>query len=161
LRVHKTLTRLLTITFILSGCQPSATNQKAQSADCTFADVDFADLAADRPTDDDFWVVSAPEVQGLNGKILAQGMPLLEETPGLYSRLVVRHGEIVFEEYFNDAGVDKSSNIFQENQAEQSAVGYPGTTGSGVYRGKKNRPPFFVYRGAVHFENSALHLISV
>jgi CubicO group peptidase (beta-lactamase class C family) len=105
----------------LSGCQPSS-NDKAQTADCAFADVDFADLTANRPTDDDYWVVTAPEDQGMNGKILAQGLPMLEETPGLYSLLVIRHGKIVFEEYFNGAGVDKSSNIFSISKSFMSAL---------------------------------------
>lgn len=121
MKKHTSILLALAIALILvSGCSPEP--QVAQTSNCSFADADFAELVADRPTGDDYWEVTIPEEQGMNGKILSQGMELLEGRDGLYSLLVVRNGKIVFEEYFNGAGVDKSSNIFSISKSFMSAL---------------------------------------
>lgn len=51
------------------------------------------------------WPVSTPEAQGLDAKSLAGLMTTIREGkdfPGLHCLLIVRHGSLVVEEYFND-----------------------------------------------------------
>jgi CubicO group peptidase (beta-lactamase class C family) len=63
------------------------------------------------PAPDIFWAVSAPEDQGLNGRILSQGLDSMAKERSLLSLLVVRNGVIVAERYYNGSAANQSNNV--------------------------------------------------
>ncbi len=71
----------------------------------------------------DYWEVTTPEEQGLDSEILLSGVPELEKSTSLMSFIVVRHGAIVFEQYYNLGRNDRASNIHSVSKSILSALG--------------------------------------
>ncbi len=71
------------------------------------------------------WPVSSPEEQGLNARLLAQ---LADEIrrgdllPRLHAMLVVRHGQLVLEEYFNGWRADRLHTLQSVSKSFTSAL---------------------------------------
>lgn len=70
-----------------------------------------------------FWEVTTLEEQGMDSEILLSGLPVLEKSTTLMSFIVVRHGKIVFEEYFNLGRYNRSGNIHSVSKSILSALG--------------------------------------
>lgn len=66
---------------------------------------------------DTFWQVSTPEEQGLDGDILQRGLDAMEDERSLFSILLVRHGVIVAERYYNGSGPQQSNNIHSASKS--------------------------------------------
>ncbi len=70
------------------------------------------------PVDDsDDWTFSAPEDQGMDGARLDQAAGQLEALPYFWSFLVLRHGVIVAEHYFNGAEAGHSNNVHSSSKS--------------------------------------------
>ncbi len=75
----------------------------------------------DDPLDDTgWWTFSDPADQGMDGELLAQAAAELEGRPIFWSFLVLRHGAIVAEHYFNGAEPGHSNNV---HSASKSLIG--------------------------------------
>ena len=71
----------------------------------------------------EFWKVTTPEEQGMDSEVLLSGLPELEKSTTLMSFIVVRHGKIVFEDYFNLGRYNRSGNIHSVSKSILSALG--------------------------------------
>jgi len=71
------------------------------------------------------WPVSTPEAQGLDAKTLADLVTLIregKEFPRLHCLLIVRHGHLVVEEYFNDWKADRLHMLQSVSKSFTSAL---------------------------------------
>jgi len=71
------------------------------------------------------WPVSTPEAQGLDAKSLAELVTLIragKEFPRLHCLLIVRHGYLVVEEYFNDWRADRLHMLQSVSKSFTSAL---------------------------------------
>jgi CubicO group peptidase (beta-lactamase class C family) len=57
------------------------------------------------------WPTAAPEEVGMDAEKLESAYDQLKTNPDVYSYLIIRHGKIVFEHYFNHANAQQSSAI--------------------------------------------------
>ena len=68
------------------------------------------------------WQPTPPPQLGLNADILAQGLATLENSPSLFSFLVLRNRHIAVEKYFNGSAPDHSNNIHSASKSILSAM---------------------------------------
>ncbi|MFC1853492.1 serine hydrolase domain-containing protein [candidate division CSSED10-310 bacterium] len=74
------------------------------------------------PNDDSAWLPKAtPEEHGLNPEILALGLAELEQSPAVFSFLLLRHDAVIVEQYFNGSAVNHSNNIHSASKSMLSA----------------------------------------
>ena len=75
------------------------------------------------PVDDtDSWVFSTPEAEGMDGSMLAEAIEDLSLLPSLHSLLILRHGRIVSETYFNGQSPSRSYEIASVSKSIMSAL---------------------------------------
>ncbi len=67
--------------------------------------------APDDLTDDDLWQVSTLDAQGIDSALLAEGLAQLAESPSRQSLVLMRNGQIVYEQYVNGSRRTDSNNI--------------------------------------------------
>jgi len=107
------------------GSVTTATSLPPDTERCTFESngmVSDTWLTFDDPVDDsNDWKFSTPEEQGMDSKVIASGLEKLESRH-IYSFLVIRHGTIVMEEYFNGGEPLLSSNVFSTSKSMLSAL---------------------------------------
>lgn len=71
------------------------------------------------------WLVSTPEEQGLDPQMLAELANLIREEeryPNLHALLIVRHGRLVVEEYFNNWKADQIHTLQSVTKSFTSAL---------------------------------------
>ena len=71
---------------------------------------------------DDNWPVSTPQAQGMNEDMLVAGYDAAEDLPYIYSLLVVRHGFLVAEQYFNGNSINIPNNVQSVSKSFLSAL---------------------------------------
>ncbi|RCX20821.1 CubicO group peptidase (beta-lactamase class C family) [Anaerobacterium chartisolvens] len=67
------------------------------------------------------WMVSSPAEQGMDKDILDKAGEMVGKTAA-YSLIVIRHGNIVMERYYNGAGMDDANNVFSVTKSFMSAL---------------------------------------
>ena len=78
--------------------------------------------APDDLTDDDLWQVSSMSEQGIDPAIVADGLARLAESPTRQSLILMRHGHIVYERYYNGSHLSDSNNIASVSKSILSAL---------------------------------------
>lgn len=78
--------------------------------------------APDDLTDDDLWQTSGMSEQGIDPAIVAQSLARLAESPTRLSLILMRHGHIVYEQYYNGSHVSDSNNIASVSKSILSAL---------------------------------------
>ncbi|MCY4063335.1 MAG: serine hydrolase [Chloroflexi bacterium] len=73
-------------------------------------------------TDDDLWLVSDFESQGMNPALIGEGLAQLADSPTRQSLIIMRHGYIVHESYFNGSRAADSNNIASVSKSMLSAL---------------------------------------
>ncbi len=73
-------------------------------------------------TDDDLWRVSSMSEQGINPAIAADGLARLADSPTRQSLILMRHGHIVYEQYYNGSRAADSNNIASVSKSVLSAL---------------------------------------
>ncbi len=71
------------------------------------------------------WPVSTPEEQGLDSKRLAETVSLVRQgnlCPRLHALLIVRHGRLILEEYFNSWQADRLHTLQSVSKSFTSAL---------------------------------------
>ena len=69
------------------------------------------------------WQTAAPEEQGLDPNLLGQILPAIEEQQiSLHSLLVIRHGYVVFEAYFDPYKADARHELYSVTKSFTSAL---------------------------------------
>jgi CubicO group peptidase (beta-lactamase class C family) len=68
------------------------------------------------------WVFSTPEAEGMDGAALAQGIAELRTLASIHSLLILRHGRIVSETYFNGQNATRSYEIASVSKSILSAL---------------------------------------
>ncbi len=73
------------------------------------------------PTEE--WSISTPEEQGVDNKILSDaGKRINENYPNVYSLLVVRHGYLIYEKYYQGMNKDSANPIYSVTKSVMSAL---------------------------------------
>ncbi len=78
--------------------------------------------APDDQPDDDHWRISTLDAQGIDSSALAPGLAQLAESSTRHSLIIMRHGFIVFERYFNGSRREDSNNIASVSKGMLSAL---------------------------------------
>ena len=78
--------------------------------------------APDDLTDDDLWRTSTLSEQGIDAAIVAAGLARLAESPTRQSLILMRKGQVVFEQYYNGSHVADSNNIASVSKSILSAL---------------------------------------
>ena len=79
-------------------------------------------LTLDR-VDSNMWKLSAPEDQGLDSTVLNKTESVIANNyAAVSSFLVVRHGRLVYEKYFNNRGRDSAQHVFSVTKSFTSAL---------------------------------------
>lgn len=69
------------------------------------------------------WSISTPEDQGLDSKVLDSADKRIKENyPNIYSLLVVRHGYLVYEKYYQGMDQDSANPVFSVTKSIISAL---------------------------------------
>ena len=115
--------------FILSACNSAPTILDAGAA-TSAADCERIAQRADGgqtfyepnptyldPAPDTFWTVSTPEEQGLDSRVLNSGLEAMAKEHSLFSILLIRHGVIVAERYYNGSAPNHSNNIHSASKS--------------------------------------------
>lgn len=98
-------------------CGCSAKQEKSVSA----ANQNNSVANANWPTKE--WSTSTPEKQGVSSAGLEKADKLINDNyPNVYSLLVVRHGYLIYEKYYNGAGKDKAYNVYSVTKSIMSAL---------------------------------------
>lgn len=72
--------------------------------------------------DADFWSFSSMSNQRINPNIISEGLAQLEESSTRQSFLLIRNGQIVYEEYYNGSSITDSNNIASVSKSMISAL---------------------------------------
>jgi CubicO group peptidase (beta-lactamase class C family) len=83
----------------------------------------------------DYWTSSPPEEQGFDARLLSTGLVTLDKSTAIYSFLVVRHGVLVVEKYFNGSSQADSNEIASITKSFISAL-----TGIAIREGYLQNP---------------------
>lgn len=67
------------------------------------------------------WRVSSPAEQGMDEGILDKAGEMVGKTAA-YSIIVIRHGNIVMERYYNNSGMEDANNVFSVTKSFMSAL---------------------------------------
>ena len=78
--------------------------------------------APDDLTDDDLWRFSTLEAQGIDPDILLNGLTQLADSSTRQSLILMRNGNIVYEEYFNGSHAGDSNNLASVSKSILSAL---------------------------------------
>ena len=78
--------------------------------------------APDDLTDDGLWQSSTLSEQGIDLAVLAEGLAILAESPTRQSLILMRNGQIVYEQYFNGSRAADSNNIASVSKSMLSAL---------------------------------------
>ena len=79
-------------------------------------------FAPDDLTDDELWLVSDFESQGMNPDLIGDGLARLADSPTRRSIIIMRKGYIVYESYFNGSHAADSNNIASVSKSMLSAL---------------------------------------
>lgn len=79
-------------------------------------------IRVDSVNDADDWVFSSPEAEGIDGILLAEGIAEIETLASLHSLLILRHGRIISETYFNGQNATHSYEIASVSKSIMSAL---------------------------------------
>jgi len=72
---------------------------------------------------DDDWSISTPEQQGLNPEMLGRADKEIHDNyPNVYSLLVVRHGYLVYEKYYQGMDKNDANPVFSVTKSVMSAL---------------------------------------
>ncbi|HWM18784.1 MAG TPA: serine hydrolase, partial [Ilumatobacteraceae bacterium] len=70
------------------------------------------------PVDDSAsWTTSTPEAQGMDSSRLERASAALADLPYSWSFLVIRHGALVFERYYNGSAKNQSNNVHSASKS--------------------------------------------
>jgi hypothetical protein len=92
------------------------------------------------------WVVATPGQQGLDSVRLAELTGLIsagERFPRLHSLLIIRHGYLVVEEYFNNWKADQLHTLQSVSKSFTSALVGIAIARGGIQRGGRENTGFF------------------
>ncbi len=78
--------------------------------------------APDDLSDDELWIVSDWEAEGINSAIIEGGVALLAESRTRQSLIIMRKGAIAYEAYFNGSRATDSNNIASISKSMLSAL---------------------------------------
>lgn len=109
----------------ISGCaketknditsKPSDNSDAAQTAE--------NDSTATASWPNDAWSVSSPELQGLNSELLGRADKEIHDNyPNIYSLLVIRHGYLVYEKYYQGMDENDANPVFSVTKSVMSAL---------------------------------------
>lgn len=77
----------------------------------------------DDTTDDtEFWQFATMSAQRINPNIISQGLAFLEESRTRQSFILIRNGQIVYEQYFNGSSINDSNNVASVSKSMLSAL---------------------------------------
>lgn len=76
----------------------------------------------DPSSDGGTWPTGTPESQGLDRNLLGEGTRALEKLPHPFSFLVLRHGVLVWEQYFHGSRATDSNNVHSASKSILSAL---------------------------------------
>jgi CubicO group peptidase (beta-lactamase class C family) len=80
-------------------------------------------ITPDDTTDDEaFWSYSTMSDQRINPNIISEGLAQLDESRTRQAFILIRNGQIVYEEYFNGSSVTDSNNIASVSKSILSAL---------------------------------------
>jgi len=80
-------------------------------------------ITPDDTTDDEaFWSYSTMSDQRINPNIISEGLAQLDESRTRQAFILIRNGQIVYEEYFNDSSVTDSNNVASVSKSILSAL---------------------------------------
>lgn len=125
---------LLTLLVSLQAAVGFAQAAESQPFACDLSDLsDLSDrrpqrrfyqrgFAPDDLTDDDLWLVSDFESQGMNSALIGEGLAQLADSPTRRSLIIMREGYIVYERYFNGSRAADSNNIASVSKSMLSAL---------------------------------------
>ncbi|MEI8199494.1 MAG: serine hydrolase [Eubacteriales bacterium] len=95
--------------------KPSDSSDAAQTVD--------NDPAAPAAWPDNAWSVSSPEKQGVNPEILAEADKQIKDNyPNVYSLLVVRHGYLIYEKYYQGMSENDANPVYSVTKSVMSAL---------------------------------------
>lgn len=97
---------------------------------CTSAYTSTSPSAIARKTDNEGtiwpmekWSVSTPEEQGMDSNILSESDKRIKENyPNVYSLLVIRHGYLAYERYYQGMDMDSSNPVYSVTKSVMSAL---------------------------------------
>jgi len=80
-------------------------------------------ITPDDTTDDEsFWSYSTMSAQRINPNIISEGLAQLDESRTRQAFILIRNGQIVYEEYFNGSSVTDSNNVASVSKSILSAL---------------------------------------
>ena len=121
----KTHVRRIGHLFILAIlCWPLIAAAQTPSSCCEFGPFywSVSGTVTDPIDDTDTWIFSTPEAEGMDGTMLAEAIEDISRLPSLHSLLILRHGRIVSETYFNGQTPSRSYEIASVSKSIMSAL---------------------------------------
>ena len=109
----------------ISGCAKETkndiTSNPSDSSDAgQTSDIDSTATAA---WPNDAWSESSPELQGLNSELLGRADKEIHDNyPNVYSLLVVRHGYLVYEKYYQGMAENDANPVYSVTKSVMSAL---------------------------------------
>ncbi len=80
-------------------------------------------ITPDDTTDDEaFWSYATMSAQRINPNIISEGLAQLDESRTRQAFILIRNGQIVYEEYFNGSSVTDSNNVASVSKSILSAL---------------------------------------
>ena len=80
-------------------------------------------ITPDDTTDDEaFWSYATMSAQRINPNIISQGLAQLDESRTRQAFILIRNGQIVYEEYFNGSSLTDSNNVASVSKSILSAL---------------------------------------
>lgn len=106
---------------VSSASSSEAISSAAASEDIVSTVPEASSQKAPWPTKE--WSKSSPKEQGLNPDILAKAdARIAENYPNVYSLLVVRHGYLVYEKYYQGMGAENANPVYSVTKSVLSAL---------------------------------------
>lgn len=112
------------IVFILllfiSGCSKEVETSKESNK---VVSVDKSDLAETAPWPTKAWSTASPEQQGVDNEILMNADKRINENyPNIYSLLVIRHGYLIYEKYYQGMNENNANPVYSVTKSVMSAL---------------------------------------
>lgn len=109
----------------ITGCARETKNDimSNPSADSDAAQAVENDSTAKAAWPNDAWSVSSPEKQGVNPEMLGRADKQIRVSyPNVYSLLVIRHGYLVYEKYYQGMSENDANPVFSVTKSVMSAL---------------------------------------
>ncbi len=118
--MNKILVFIMAAAMLMAGGCATVMEQPASGAPAAVGANASADV---KPWPTKLWSTSAPEAQGMRSPVLAQADEYIAGSfPNVYSLLVVRHGYLVYEKYYNGMDADNANRVYSVTKSVLSAL---------------------------------------